>query len=330
MSRTIDTLLLLALPASGKSEIRKFLATFDDQTRAAEFCLRPTVQLDDFPYVHLMRRTDETLQSHGHEPLFFFSPTRPFLDPREWITLIELLNEDYRNLRRRQVLPKPGDAFDWWWERLRTAERAAGMGDRLANLGKSTIGMLKESLSSDCMKLASELSSGRPVDLAQVTVVIEFARGGPDGARMPLQWPFGYASSLAALSDEILQSARILYVWVMPEDSRRKNLERADPNDPGSVLHHSVPIDVMLNDYGCDDIHYLLRTSHVPGTIAVRKQGRVFLVPAVRFDNRRDKTSFVRTPRNEWTDEQVSTLRAGLSACFKKLAEIETPNRSRQ
>ena len=69
------------------------------------------------------------------------------------------------------------------------------------------------------------------------TIIIECARGGPDGASMPLTGSDGYQYSLPMFCPEILENAAILYIWVTPEESRRKNADRADPNDPGSNLH---------------------------------------------------------------------------------------------
>ena len=55
-SEIIDILLLLALPASGKSEVRRYLANLTPAQCRDDFHLGPTVQLDDYPYVHMMRR----------------------------------------------------------------------------------------------------------------------------------------------------------------------------------------------------------------------------------------------------------------------------------
>src|SRR5512142_659313 len=98
MSRVIDVLLLLALPASGKSEVRRYLAHLSPEQARDDFHMGPTVQLDDFPYVHLMRRIDDELAAIAHRRLFFQSPDRPYQSPLDWGTLIELVNEDYADL----------------------------------------------------------------------------------------------------------------------------------------------------------------------------------------------------------------------------------------
>ena len=66
MSDCFHTLLLLALPASGKSEVRTFL----DQRDPVAFHMGPTVQLDDYPYVHLQLLVDEALVAMGEERLY--------------------------------------------------------------------------------------------------------------------------------------------------------------------------------------------------------------------------------------------------------------------
>ncbi|MDY0001915.1 MAG: hypothetical protein RBU30_11515, partial [Polyangia bacterium] len=67
MKNHIDTLLLLALPASGKSEARRFLLNFPLEQRLELFHISDTVQLDDFPYVHFMRCVDEELEKLGQK-----------------------------------------------------------------------------------------------------------------------------------------------------------------------------------------------------------------------------------------------------------------------
>ena len=54
-----DVVLLFALPASGKSEVRHLLANVDPERLSKEFHIGENVQLDDFPYVYMMRCIDE-------------------------------------------------------------------------------------------------------------------------------------------------------------------------------------------------------------------------------------------------------------------------------
>jgi hypothetical protein len=120
--------------------------------------------------------------------------------------------------------------------------------------------------------------------------------------------------------DAILSRAAILYVWVTPEESRRKNRERTDPNDPGSILHHGVPIAVMMGDYGCDDMEWLVEHSDRPDTVKVGTRGKTFHLPIARFDNRVDKTTFVRSDPSAWSLANVTALHTGLAEALGRLA----------
>jgi hypothetical protein len=150
-------------------------------------------------------------------------------------------------------------------------------------------------------------------------VVIEFARGGPEGAVLPLEAPHGYAYSFSQLSAEILQHAVVLYVWVTPEDSRRRNRERASPGAEASVLHHCVPEEVMRSNYGCDDMRWLIDHSEREGTITVRKGGVTFHVPAAIYDNRNDLTIFRQGNPTMWPADEAADVHTALQRAFDTL-----------
>ena len=163
------------------------------------------------------------------------------------------------------------------------------------------------------------------------TVIIEAARGGPNGAAFPLTPPHGYGYAFSQLSEAILRNASVLYIWVEPAESRRKNVERGRPDGQGSVLFHSVPLEVMLGEYGTDDMAWLLEQSDRPDTIKVervveepapdglRYVQRTFYLPAARFDNRRDLTTFVRDDRRAWPAEAVERIEAELRGALGRL-----------
>jgi hypothetical protein len=319
-------LLLLALPASGKSEVRRYLASLKPEQCRDDMHLGPTVQLDDYPYVHMMRRISQELRKRRHDGLLFDSDDLPMKEPRDWGTLIELLNEDFDDLvhRRRSAPPSPAA---WLLDRLDRARAKVGADPAFARLPAPLRTELVQALEAEAAELVRDKNAGLPDTLDGKTVVIEFARGGPDGAALPLPPPLGYRYSLGRLSDAILERASILYVWVTPEESRRKNHERTDPNDPGSILHHGVPMAVMLGDYGTDDMAWLIEHSGRPDTVTVETRGRSHHLPVARFDNRKDKTTFVRADRASWKPEDVKALHSGLSDALGRLAAASvSPN----
>lgn len=320
MTKLIDTLLLLALPASGKSEVRTYLASLTPEQCRDECGLGPTVQLDDYPYVHLMRRIDEELEALGKPNIFFGAQDKPFKDPTNWGTLIALVNEDYADLHSRAIADPPS-AAEHLFGRLEAAQRAVDARCDLATMDPALRAQLAKKLEGECAQQLAEKHANYPDTLEGKTIVIEFARGGPDGASMPLPAPFGYGYSLLQLSAEILSRSSILYVWVTPEESRRKNNERARPDEQGSILHHGVPIEVMMKDYGCDDIAYLLEQASKPDTVEIEKGGKRYTMPLRRFDNRVDKTSFIREPQDKWSSADVAALHEGLGGALFSLAK---------
>jgi hypothetical protein len=321
MRETLDTVLLLALPASGKSEVRKFLAGLSPEECRRDFHMGPTVQLDDFPYVHLMRRIDDELAALGASRLFFQAPDRPFANGLDWGTLVELVNEDYADLVVRRVA-RPASAALHLFDRIDVAAVRVGLPARLHALPEATASAVARALEAEAAEQLADKHAHYPDTLQGKTLVIEFARGGPDGSTLPLQGCYGYQYSIPLLAPALLERATVLYIWVTPEESRRKNHERANPDDPGSILHHGVPMAVMLGDYGCDDMDWLEAHGEQPGTLAIRAHGKTYHLPVARFDNRVDKTSFIRNERSAWLPEQVRGVHEGLRTALQRLAQL--------
>ncbi len=320
MSRApiFDTLLLLALPASGKSEVRRFMRHGSEADCIEKYHLGQTIQLDDFPYVHFLRVCDDGLESMGLDRLFYPNTEEGFYDGRDWGTLLKLVNQDY-DLITNTNAPAPSSDPQILFDRIDKARSEVGAEAVFGRLSAETRAILADKVAHEALRLTDELFGRRPDTLEGHTVVIEFARGGPDGASCPLPAPHGYQYSLAQLSPAILEKAAVLYIWVTPEESRRKNIARADPDDPGSILHHSCPESVMLADYGTCDMGYLVENSDVPGTIRIESDGQTFHLPVVRFDNRVDRTTFVRDEPATWNPRDVAALEHGLATPLRDL-----------
>ena len=300
-NNVFKVVLLQALPASGKSEVRNFMAHVEPGRLQEEFHIGENLQLDDFPYVHMMRRIDNELQAMGQERVFY-PGEEPFKDGRDWGTLCNLLNEDYHDLMNRNVI-KTDSAAKLLFDRLDRAGLAAGIKPRMGLLKEEIRDKLASILEKEARIMLNEKHAGYPESFENKTIIIECARGGPDGASMPLTGTFGYQYSLPMFCPEILENAVILYIWVTPEESRRKNADRADPNDPGSNLHHGVPMAVMLGDYGCDDMEYLIKNTDVENTVNVKAHGTTYHVPD-KWD--KDKVAEVTKAIRQATDAMFS------------------------
>jgi hypothetical protein len=325
MATVVPTLLLLALPASGKSEIRRYLGSLSPARAEEDFGLGRTVQIDDYPYVHLMRRISEELRHLYETPVFFASDETPFLEPADWGTLIRLVNEDYADLRRSDE-PEPSSAAGWLLDRIDRARQAVGLRPVLEDVADGEKEILTLAVEQHARRLWLDRREAMAGYGPGATVIMEFARGGPEGAMLPLDPPRGYQYSLSQLSHEVLATASILYVWVTPAESRRRNIERARPGIEGdaSILHHGVPEMVMRQDYGTDDIMWLIEQSDRPGTIRVETATSVFHVPVAVFDNRTDQTSFLRGDPEKWPNEAVARLHSHLGAAFEHLTHHVT------
>ena len=326
MADIYETLLLLALPASGKSEVRTYLEAKDPES----FHMGPTIQLDDYPYVHLQLLVDEALEQIG-QPRVFHPPNEapgqrngPFFDPAELGGLVELLSEDFRELHAGTI-EMPGRPAETLLERFDAASVRAGGKAKFAGMDADVLRRVAEIFEPGARKFYEQRTAELSVSPKGKTVVIEFARGGPKVDEMPLEEGYGYAGSLKYLDAELLESACILYIWVDPEESRRKNLARARPDGHGSILFHGTPETVMDTEYGACDMVWLMEQSDVPNTVRVERDGRVFHVPTAIFDNRTDLTTFLRKPQDEWTAEEIDAIHAGLKADCDRLWSVFKP-----
>lgn len=245
MAEIFDTLLLLALPASGKSEVRNFLTNKDPEL----FHMGETIQLDDYPYVHIQLVIDEELKAMGEPRIYHHEDDAggrngPFIDAYDWCALIELLNEDYHEILVGKA-ENPKNAAIRLFERLDAASVRVGGVAKIAALSAKVRAQLEEKLEAEARELFDDKIKNVLKSREGKTIVIEFSRGGPVGVR-PLPEYYGYAASLPCLSDELLKRAAILYIWVTPEESRRKNRDRARPGEDKSILFHGTPESVML------------------------------------------------------------------------------------
>lgn len=336
MAKTLDVVLLLALPASGKSETRKFLDLLSPEDCRENFHIGPTLQLDDYPYVHLMHRIDDELHERGYKYLFYKGPNRPFQCGFTWQTLIELLNEDFDDLVHQKIVDVPS-ASQWLFDRIDAARKKAGQEEVLAHVPYRMRLEVGQALESEVRELLNDRNKLNATPVEGHTIFIEAARGGPNGAAMPLTPPQGYEFAFNCFSPAILDKATILYIWVTPEQSRAKNIDRAKPGEQSSILHHGVPMEVMLGEYGTDDMSYLIEKSPKADTVHVAKYvedknakgeriyvKREWFVPIARLDNREDLTTFIRASKPEqWAKEDIAKMRKALGGALEILANLK-------
>lgn len=319
MKSHLDLVLLIALPASGKSEVRRYLTHALHDHSVDTFHFADTVQLDDYPYVEFMRETDFALVELGLESAFFTERgLGGFRDGAFWGTLLQLVNDDFGVMADPKTPLPSGDPVALF-ARFDAALEAVGATPVFRPLDDDVRARLATRLAGKAAWLVDELLSQRPASLDDKTLVIEFARGGPVGAAMPLTRPHGYGWNLAQLRPEILEQAAVLYIWVEPEESRRKNAARMPKPGDDTTIFHAAPESVMLNDYGCDDIAWLVEQAEQPNTIEIEAHGRTWVLPIGRFDNRRDLTTFLRGDPDGWDPELRAELHTELKATMDRL-----------
>lgn len=311
MKSFLDTVLLIALPASGKSEVRRYLMHEKRERRVEMFHLSDTVQLDDYPYVEFMRDTDTALAELGQPPRFFEGEHGRFIHGEDWGVLLRLVNDDWA-IMVDPSKPTPAADAQRIFDRIDRHRVALGAPAVYSDLRGDLRARLADKMTAKAGWVVETLFEHRPDSIEDKTLVIEFARGGPQGADMPLVKPHGYRWNLANLRPEILEKASVLYIWVTPEESRRKNAARAPKPGQDTTIFHAAPETVMVNDYGCDDIDWLVDNAAHPDTIEIPAHGRTYVLPIGRFDNRVDKTTMLRGDPETWDPDLREELHSGL------------------
>lgn len=94
-----DVLILIARPASGKSEIIHYLRNTPSPERLARFHVAPFVEIDDFPMLWAWFEEDAILERLGYERLHS-TPDQTFKHDGLWHVLIERIGLDYGKLLR--------------------------------------------------------------------------------------------------------------------------------------------------------------------------------------------------------------------------------------
>ena len=304
---------------AGKSEVRKYLRNLPREDRVRDFHVSDQAQLDDFPYVSFLGKLDEQLEALGQERAFYKAKNDRFKVLSDWGLLLRLVSDDYHLLKND--LPTPSADPLVVFERVDGHRRDMGAPEVFSVLDDRVRAQLAAAVQPAMDHLMSEQWGRREGTVAGKTTVMECARGGPDGADMPLLPPHGYAFSLANYSPEVLVRAAVLYIQVTPEESRRKNKARYVPGLEDSDLHHSAPDVVMYNDYGCDDVEHLIATSDKPNTIKIHAHGRDWYLPIAVFDNRQDLTTFLHKDVADWQPEHVQAVRDALYGPMQGLWE---------
>lgn len=99
-----ENLILIALPGSGKSEIRKCLEKQDSAFRKQEFHIAELKEIDDYQMVAGWIKHDNAAQRTGLQRVFTEKPTKDegdFIDSKQWDILDNYLNNEYEALLRR-------------------------------------------------------------------------------------------------------------------------------------------------------------------------------------------------------------------------------------
>ena len=335
--KVLPILMFCALPASGKSETRRYLKSLTSEDTKKFHLGETSTQVDDFPYVDGMKKIDAAAVKVLGHTIFFNTTDFNLFSDYDWGTLIYLINDDYFDiLECNPKIPSrfEKDPVEWLFNRydvasVKTGHLPARFYDLRQKVGEEKFNEFKKECYPLCNTLLHDKYANIPTSLEGKTIVFEFARGGTKGTSTtePLKPPFGYEYSLSLFDKKILMNAAILYIWVTPEQSKQKAFQREKEGKEGKSqtvstqlsLNHGIAETVLDKEYGMDDFDYLLSKSPEKNYLPIMKDDVEYKVKAGRLDNRKDLTSDFRKPEKEWTKEQCDNMFNALKNAFDSL-----------
>ena len=96
---SFDTLLLIARPAAGKSEVIDYLKSVPEEVRVRRFHIGPFEEIDDFPMLWAWMEEDQLLEKMGH-PRLHTNRDGYFLGQYLWDLLIDRIGLEYDKRQR--------------------------------------------------------------------------------------------------------------------------------------------------------------------------------------------------------------------------------------
>ena len=96
--KVLPILIFAALPASGKSETRRYLKSLSKEENKKIRLGDTSTQVDDYPYVDAMKKIDNACLKTLNQTIFFDSKTENFFCGYDWGTLVYLINDDYLDI----------------------------------------------------------------------------------------------------------------------------------------------------------------------------------------------------------------------------------------
>jgi hypothetical protein len=204
---------------------------------------------------------------------------RPAAGKSEIIDYLKHLNPAHRRKRFRIGVLHEIDDFPMLWSWFEEDRLLEQMGEaRLHTDGKGYF-LMNSLWQLLIRRLELEYRKSKQKDPSfgiRRTALVEFSRGSEHG---------GYREAFRQFSPQFLSEAAVMYIDVSFRESARKNRRRYNPDQPHSILEHSLPDEKLETLYRDCDWHSL--TESDPQYLSIKDQA----VPYLTFANEDDVTT---------------------------------------